>query len=192
MDPRGYAGQSADNAGFWASFHELVGGYPWLTKRVARVIEPAAAVPRRNPLAYLLAILVPYGGRAGGGLLGVVVLVALIGMLAAVALPAYQDYKTRTQVMQLWQEGTEVRAALGLYFNEHGEPPSSLDEAGAPESLAGGARLAYDSASMAVDVPTPRGTLQMVPSVEDGKLNWYCEAGQRLPERVLPAGCRRP
>ena len=41
------------------SFHELVGGYPWLTKRFARVMDTKAAAPRRNGFAYLLALFVP-------------------------------------------------------------------------------------------------------------------------------------
>ena len=28
------------------SFHELINGYPWMTKRTARVLDPAAALPR--------------------------------------------------------------------------------------------------------------------------------------------------
>ena len=83
-----YVAQMRANAGFWASFHELIGGYPWLTKRVARTLDPSAAVPPRNPLAYVLALFVPFGGRGAGGAAGVMVTVAIIGILAAVALPA--------------------------------------------------------------------------------------------------------
>ena len=67
VDLPAYAGQAALTSGFWMSFHELTNGYPWLTKRTARVLDPAAPVPRRNPLAWLLALFVPYAGRAGGG-----------------------------------------------------------------------------------------------------------------------------
>ena len=55
------------------SYHELTGGYPWLTKRVARVLHPEAALPSRNGFAYVLALFSPYVGR-GGGALGIVVL----------------------------------------------------------------------------------------------------------------------
>jgi hypothetical protein len=30
------------------SFYELIAGYPWLTKRIVRVMNPAASLPRWN------------------------------------------------------------------------------------------------------------------------------------------------
>lgn len=49
------ATQANESNGFWSAFHELVGGYPWLTKRVARVVKPDVRMPPRNVVAYLLA-----------------------------------------------------------------------------------------------------------------------------------------
>lgn len=84
--------------GFWMSFHEITNDYPWLTKRMAHVLRArgveAPQAPARNGFAYLPAIFVPRipGGRGGGGLVSIMIVVAIIGIMAAVAIPAYQDY----------------------------------------------------------------------------------------------------
>ncbi len=80
----GYVRQTEASRGFWMSFHELISGYPWLTKRAARVVDDGTTAPSRNPFAYLLAIFVPYGGRLGGGF-AFLILVYIIGVLAAIA-----------------------------------------------------------------------------------------------------------
>lgn len=92
-----YRRQARHTSGFWMSFHELTAGYPWLTKRVTRVVDPANRMPRRNGFAYLLAALVPYAGRLGGGF-GLLIFVYIFAVLAAIALPAYQDYTVKTLV----------------------------------------------------------------------------------------------
>ena len=191
VDLQRYADQSAGNSGFWASFHELIAGYPWLTKRVARTIDPAARLPSRNPLAYVFAIFVPHTGRAGGGALALLVVVAVIGILAAVGIPAYQDYQSRTIVSQAWTEAAPVREALGTYYKEKEEAPDSLEAAGAPQTLPDGSVLKLDATTMVVEVETAKGTLRMEPSATDDGIAWTCSAGDDLPEKALPVACRK-
>ena len=60
MNTEAYLDQVKETKGFWMSFHELVGNYPWLTKRFARVGKmDENTIPRRHPLAYVFAIFVP-------------------------------------------------------------------------------------------------------------------------------------
>ncbi|MGJ3702123.1 M48 family metalloprotease [Variovorax sp. AFSI2.2] len=193
VDLQRYADQSAGNSGFWGSFHEVIAGYPWLTKRVARTIDADAKLPSRNPVAYLLAIFVPYTGRAGGGALALVMVVAIIGVLAAVAIPAYKEYQSRAVVSQAWSEAAPVREALGNYYKQKEEIPDSLSIAGAPESLPGGAELTLDPDTMVVDVALPKaaGTLRMEPSATDDGIAWNCVAGDDLADKALPSACRK-
>ncbi len=188
-----YAGQAHGYTGFWASFHELIGGYPWLTKRVGHVQDPAAAPPRRSAWAYVLALFVPYGGRMGGGAAGLLVTVALIGVLAAVALPAYQDYTQRARVSQAWLQGAAIRAALSEHYISKQEVPRSLEEAGAPTSLSDGTELEYDADSMVVTAHLASGPLLMVPGEDErapGGVAWVCDAGIGLKRGALPVSCR--
>lgn len=193
---QGYAAQSAGNAGFWASFHELIAGYPWLTKRVTRAIDAKAPLPRRNPLAYVLAIFVPYAGRAGGGAAGVLITVAIIGVLAAVAIPAYQEYTARVVVSQAWSEAAPVREALTNYYMEKQEIPDTLAEVKAADRLPSGSVLTLDPSTMVVEATLPKlpkgisGVLRMEPSSADSGIVWRCLGGEELPVKLLPVGCR--
>jgi Zn-dependent protease with chaperone function/type II secretory pathway pseudopilin PulG len=86
-----YLQQAGDTSGFWMSFHELVSDYPWLVKRVMRVMArgggAVAEVPARNPLAYLFALFVPRT-MAGAGVASILMMVAIIGIIAAIAIPS--------------------------------------------------------------------------------------------------------
>jgi len=192
VDLPAYAGQAALSTGFWMSFHELINGYPWMTKRTARVLDPAAPVPRRNPFAWLLAVFVPYAGRAGGGLGGVIVVVAVIGVLAAVAIPAYQDYTVRARLTGAYLGSEPVRQALGAWYVQHNkEAPASLQEAGLPTTLPDGSTLSFDAEQMVLSVETPQGDLVFVPeNLNDPKLVWRCIPGEGVKRAALPPPCR--
>src|SRR5258706_4399452 len=119
VDVGQYAAQAHDSKGFWSAFHELIGGYPWLTKRVARVVQADAPMPARSAWAYVLAFFVPYGGRLGSAA-GPLIVVAMIGMLAAIALPAYHDYTLRAKVGAAWAAGDDAREALTRFYEKEG------------------------------------------------------------------------
>lgn len=91
-----YIRQTRESSGFWMSFHELNSSYPWLTKRMARVHAKAQGkdyvAPSRSVFAYIFSLLTPRMGTAGGGL---IILAAIIGIAAAVAIPAYKEYQEK-------------------------------------------------------------------------------------------------
>ncbi|BBL72438.1 M48 family metallopeptidase [Methylogaea oryzae] len=113
-----YAHQASEHAGFWMSFHELCSDYPWLSKRMSALLQLAQRrepqMPARNPLAYLFALFVPRVGGAPGA--GGLMLIAVIGIMAAVAIPAYQDFQNRAAAAKAMhggvqqEEGAEVPA----------------------------------------------------------------------------------
>ncbi|MDR1528859.1 MAG: M48 family metalloprotease [Burkholderiales bacterium] len=193
-----YARQSRENSGFLASFHELIGGYPWLTNRVAHMLEPAAPLPGRNPLAYFLALFVPYGGRLTGGMGGLIILVCIVGILAAIAIPAYQSYRSHTTVSAAWSLGEPIREGLTEYYKNEEDVPESLEAAGLPSSLQDGTSIEMDTESMTVLVHTRVGLLLMEPHLmEDGSMKWFCLPGgdgekgkQKLTRKDMPPNCR--
>jgi Zn-dependent protease with chaperone function len=188
MDMAAYARQARHGTGFWMSFHELTSGYPWLTKRVARVLGEQH-LPGRNPLAYVLAAFVPYAGRLGGGF-GLVVVVYVIGMLAAVAIPQYQAYVLKARLTQAVQASEGVRDALARQYVQSGQIPESLAAAGLPDMAADGSRLSLDAEGMVLTVQTPRGVLVFTPHRDEkGGLGWECSGRAPLTAQQLPAGC---
>ncbi len=189
-NPIAYADQLRQAAGFWSSFHELISGYPWLAKRVARAFGgPDVHGPTRSPFAYLLAAFVPFAGRLGSGA-GFVILVAIIGMLAAVALPAYQGYVQKAEAAVAWQASAPLRQGLQAWYEDKGEPPESLAAAGLPVQV-GGRVVNFDPATMILSVPLKQGALDIVPRLDDGKhVIWHCEAGEGMNPAALPPICR--
>lgn len=84
------------------SFHELIGDYPWLVKRMAMLNtlpqKQPPRLPGRHPLAWVLALFVPRVGAGGAG--GAIVIIAIVGIMAAIAIPAYQDYVKKARAEQ--------------------------------------------------------------------------------------------
>ncbi|QDQ26289.1 M48 family metalloprotease [Chitinimonas arctica] len=127
MDHDAYVGQTIETSGFWMSFHELVGDYPWLVKRLHAVRELGAGrepvMPGRNPIAGLFALFVPRSGMPSGGG-GIIVIVAMVGILAAIAIPQYQIY---TQKAKQAAEAAAMMEQMREAKPAEGEPEASTD-----------------------------------------------------------------
>ena len=188
MDMKTFARQAHHSAGFWMSFHELISGYPWLTKRVARMMGHTR-VPGRNALAYVPAVFVPYAGRLGGGF-GLLVMVYLVGVLAAVAIPQYKAYTGKAVLTQAVHASNGVRESLAQAYLKDGQIPESLAAAGLPEVAADGSRLSLDAEGMVLTVQTKIGALTFTPHrTDNGGLGWDCTGQAPLTAAQLPQGC---
>ncbi|MGZ3241302.1 MAG: M48 family metalloprotease, partial [Burkholderiaceae bacterium] len=190
LDIPAYLHQARYSSGFWMSFHELTAGYPWLIKRVARVVDTEAPMPSRNGFAYVLAVFIPYAGRLGAGF-GLLMLVYIIGVLAAVALPAYHDYTVRAKLSMAVMNSQPTRVALANYYQTNQKVPESLADANLPSQLADGSQLQLDSEHMVLSVTTKQGALIFTPSANaQGQIIWGCSNGEGLKATQLPPSCR--
>jgi Zn-dependent protease with chaperone function/Tfp pilus assembly major pilin PilA len=190
LDVTAYLNQAKQSSGFWMSFHELIAGYPWLTKRTARVMNPDAPLPRRNGFAYVLAVFVPYAGRLGAAF-GILIYIYIIAILATIAIPAYQDYTVRNKVNIAVANSQSAREALGNYYQSNQNPPESLDALGIPAQQADGSQLSFDSDTMELTISTAQGQLIFMPSVDaQGHVIWRCTNGAGLKATQLPTSCR--
>jgi Zn-dependent protease with chaperone function/type II secretory pathway pseudopilin PulG len=184
-----YALQVEQSRGFWMSFHELIAGYPWLSKRIVRIWKGSSAAPGRHPLAYALAMFFPYAGRLGAGF-GFLILVYVIGILAAIAVPAYKDYTVKAKMVQVLEAAKPIETALSQHYEKTQQVPESLAAIGLPQQLPDGSHLALDATTMIVTASTAHGELLLVPSIDDqGHVSWQCDAGEGMRAKQLPASC---
>jgi len=198
MNAEQYTAQVQGTGGFWMSFHELIADYPWLVKRIARVNakDGRTDFPTRNLLAWLIALFIPRLG-VGGGAGSIIVFVAIIGILAAIALPAYQDYTVRAKMIAAVAYGKQAAQAVEEYVNNNGSIPLRLEDAGIastpPSKEIKVARVNSQNGVVQVVLafsPVEDKSLLFVPSRNaDKSISWRCTSEDVAP-KYLPPSCR--
>ena len=68
--------------------------------------------------------------QKGFTLIELMIVVAIIGILAAVALPAYQDYTTRAKMTEVLSFAASGKTAVAEYYQAEGKLPTNNAEAG--------------------------------------------------------------
>ncbi len=68
--------------------------------------------------------------QKGFTLIELMIVVAIIGILAAIAIPAYQDYTIRAQVSEGLSLASDIKAGVAEYMAQTGDWPLDLVEAG--------------------------------------------------------------
>jgi type IV pilus assembly protein PilA len=68
--------------------------------------------------------------QKGFTLIELMIVVAIIGILAAIAIPAYQDYTIRSQVTEGLNLAGAVKASVAEFYAQNGTWPATLTELG--------------------------------------------------------------
>lgn len=71
---------------------------------------------------------------AGFVMVELMLVVSIIGILAAVALPSYQDYTTRARIVEALDLGEAAQKSVNEFYARWGVMPASNAEAGLPEA----------------------------------------------------------
>jgi uncharacterized RDD family membrane protein YckC/Tfp pilus assembly major pilin PilA len=121
----------------------------------------------------------PEVGRPGGVALAVIVVAALaiptIGILAAIAIPQYQDYVVRARMAEAYAVGNEAAQALGQYYEAKQDIPADLASVGIREVEKYPIQMNPNNGVLRVRGPASL-SITLVPSVQNGKVVWKCTA----------------
>ena len=139
--------------------------------------------------------------QQGFTLIELMIVVAIIGILAAIAVPAYQDYTIRAKMSECVTALAPAKLAVSEFYMSDGGFPANVAEAGFENNLEFSEYC--DSIGMTnagVLTLTTEGTFQdgdldgantivLTPNGDPSGVDWACSAGN-TPPKYLPAECR--
>jgi type IV pilus assembly protein PilA len=96
--------------------------------------------------------------QKGFTLIELMIVVAIIGILAAIAIPAYQDYTIRAQVSEGLSLASDIKAGVAEFMAQTGDWPLDLVEAG----LGASAVLGDKSGRYVQSLDVSNGTIEIV------------------------------
>lgn len=155
--------------------------------------------------------------QKGFTLIELMIVVAIIAILAAIALPAYQDYTKRSRVSEAVTLAGGAKTAVAEYFSNENAWPNSVKEAGIASNSTDIKGKAVKSLSITNGVitvtlsdkvkenewvrftPSAKGSVpsQIIPGSAQGDSNgtagsftWKCDASSGMKRAWVPTECR--
>jgi type IV pilus assembly protein PilA len=144
--------------------------------------------------------------QKGFTLIELMIVVAIIAILAAIAIPAYQDYVIRAQVSEGYELMAESKISLSEFYSETGRFPDNAASAGLPDPTAMKGKYVQQVdpgsnkgmivarfSSPSLNSKLEGKTVGLSAITSGGSIQWTCTNPgiNSVPNRYLPTSCRR-
>ena len=133
--------------------------------------------------------------QAGFTLIELMIVIAIIGILMAYAIPAYQDYTIRAKLGEGIAMSAAAKVAVSEYYISEGALPTSNASAGLAGTISGDnvANVQVGAnGRITVTYSAPpeisSSNITMTPSTTPGSIIWVCAS--TAPNQYVPATCR--
>jgi type IV pilus assembly protein PilA len=136
----------------------------------------------------------------GFTLIELMIVVAIIGILAAIAIPAYQSYLIRAQISEGLTLATRAKTSVSEYYMERGAWPSDNTEAGLADKhdIKGSytEHMSVDDNIIEIKYGFDANSaifnekIELTASTRAGSVEWTCASAGNIEPSHLPAVCR--